>query len=104
VTTVDREQVLEALTRDLAAAGPRYAIVHVAREERLELRVDDAPSMWIRRSDLDGPDPDHVANVLDQVQDIVMESESEPWPPCPVHYHPLDPQPAGAWVAWRQAP
>jgi hypothetical protein len=56
--------------------------------------------MWITQWAL-GDGEEGLANVLDQVQDVVMESETEPWPMCPLHYHPLDPRPARGWVAWR---
>jgi hypothetical protein len=47
---------------------------------------------------------DHVedlANMLDQVQDVVMESTHERWPMCPGHDHELSARPGGGWVQWQ---
>jgi hypothetical protein len=117
MTVLDPRRLQEALVRDLAAAGERYTIVRATRkrahvtgypglagsyekdDELLELRVDDQPDMWFDSSHVE--DLDDLRAVLDQVQDVVMETTTEPWPRCPWHYHPLEPWPKDAWIVWR---
>jgi hypothetical protein len=44
---------------------------------------------------------EHLAGLLDQAQDVVMESTHERWPMCPAHDHELVPRRGGDWVEWE---
>jgi len=51
-----------------------------------------------------GPDRlEQLADLLDQVQDVVMESTAELWPLCPLHDHqdPLLLREAQDWIEWQ---
>jgi hypothetical protein len=112
---LDPQRVHDALVRDLSTAGDRYALVRATREqpaargypflldmlaagEGFELRVDGQPDMWF---EAEIEHPGHLQAVVDQIQDVVMETETEPWPRCPLHYHALQPWPVRGWIVWR---
>jgi hypothetical protein len=118
VTALDIDRVVTSVSRDLATAGPRYLLTRVPREkampdvvlgalggstaalddEVLELSVDGDPAMWSAPWGV--ADADQLCGFVDQIQDVVMETETEQWPMCPLHNHVLLPDAHHGWVAW----
>jgi hypothetical protein len=97
---VDFQRLHDALAHDLAAAGSRYTAVRTGESGgRCEIRVDDRCDLWFASARI--RDPDDLQALLDEVQDVVMETETEPWPLCPSHYHSLEPWPDRDWIVWR---
>jgi hypothetical protein len=77
--------------------------MHVALGEPADtsivLKVDGAAAMWL----VFWSAQDHaeqLADLLYQAQDVVMETTTEMWPPCPSHDHFLRPERAREWVTW----
>ncbi len=93
-----RDDHLRKLTDDLAAAGPRFSFSTEGPLPGLWLCADGKPRMQLDFFPLHGSE--ELANLLDQVQDVVMETLAEMWPPCPMHDHILDPRPGDDRVEW----
>ena len=118
------EKVMTCLEDGLRHAGPQFSIgttrvppgVRMLRRavtgfgQSLPPAIDTAISVRIDESEAmtlvfhSGLDPiEQLADLLDQVQDVVMESRAELWPRCPLHDHqdPLLPRPDQEWVEWE---
>ena len=64
------------------------------------LSVDGHETMWLEF--WSKPDHlEHLADLLEQAQDVVMETTHERWPVCPGHGHELLPRPHDDWIAWE---
>jgi hypothetical protein len=80
--------------------GSLHAALGEPAETAIALNVDGDAVMWLEFwSGLDHVE--QLADMLDQVQDVVMESTHERWPKCPAHDHELSPRQRGDWVAWE---
>jgi hypothetical protein len=79
--------------------GSMHAELGEPAETAIALKVDGDVVTWLEFwSGLD-----HVkglADMLDQVQDVVMEATHEQWPMCPGHDHELSLRPRGGRVEW----
>jgi hypothetical protein len=71
----------------------------IPRETVLALEIDGVELMWIVLWLTEDP-IDELVDAVDQVQDLIMESETEIWPECPFHRHPLIPEADTDWVSW----
>lgn len=93
---LDLPRVEAALVHDLGRAGSRYSIAWSADGAWLELLVDGEPDMWFQPEQV----REALGAVIEQIQEVVMETETELWPLCPGHRHELHPEPMGDWFAW----
>jgi hypothetical protein len=79
--------------------GSMHAALGEPADTSIVLKVDEAEDMWLvfwsRRDHAE-----QLADLVDQVQDVVMETTTEMWPRCPFHDHLLRPDPDRDWVAW----
>jgi hypothetical protein len=116
------EAIMADLADDLRTAGPRFSLAIVptwpgaqqlrrfALAKGLPLGEPDDLGISLRVDGDDdtqlvfwtGLDPvEQLADLLDQVQDVVAETLAEMWPLCPMHDHMLSPTPSGDHVAWQ---
>lgn len=112
MTLPDLEQVAQWLRHDLQLAGERYSveIVDTPRffvdltfshaDRAIAIRVDEKTDMLVQIWHSDDW-PDELAGAMDQVQDVVLENETELWPKCPLHRHLLMPSARPGRVVWE---
>lgn len=80
--------------------GSMHAALGEPADTAIALRVDGSTHMsLVFWSGLDHVE--QVADLLDQVQDVVMEATHERWPKCPAHDHELLPRQGDGWVEWE---
>jgi hypothetical protein len=80
--------------------GSMHAALGEPADTAIALRVDGFENMsLVFWSGLDHLE--HLAELVDQVQDVVMETTHERWPKCPAHDHELLPRLRGEWVEWQ---
>jgi hypothetical protein len=101
MTRADLTEIAALLNRDLRTAGDRYrAVVQGSRDPDIAIQVEGTTTMWFHLSQADDW-LDHLASVIHQAADVVIEDSTEPWPECPDHRHPLIPRPRGGRVVWE---
>jgi hypothetical protein len=80
--------------------GHMHAALGEPADTAIALQVDGTAVMWLEFwSGLDHLE--QLADMVDQVQDVVMETIHERWPMCPHHDHELVPRPGDEWVEWE---
>ena len=80
--------------------GSMHAALGEPADTAIALRVDGFENLSLEFwSGLDHLE--HLAGLVDQVQDVVMETTHERWPKCPDHDHELLARPRGEWVEWE---
>jgi hypothetical protein len=90
------DQPPEAVKRMM---GFMHAAMGEPADTAIVLQVDGVAVMWLEFwSGLDHLE--QLAHLMDQVQDVVMETSHEQWPKCPAHEHELLPRPGDKWVEW----
>ncbi len=65
---------------------------HGTGDQSLPTRTDQSGNL--------GFDAEAGAHLADMLREDVMEHFERPWPECPVHHRPMDPQPVGATGSW----
>jgi hypothetical protein len=93
----DSDRLPEAVKRLM---GSMHAALGEPADTAIALHVDGfavvSLEFWSGLDHLE-----HLADLLDQVQDVVMETMHERWPKCPAHDHELLARPRGEWVEWE---
>jgi hypothetical protein len=107
------ETIVTLLSRDLRVAGDRYSLEigppprHISAllgppspDAVIAFSADGMVCMWLHFWRTDDW-LEELASAIDQVQDEVMEHETELWPECPLHRHSLTPRPRDGRVVWE---
>jgi hypothetical protein len=92
---------LDALPEEVKRLmGYMHAALGEPAGTAIALKVDGVAHIWLEFwSGLDHVE--HLADLVDQVQDVVMESTHERWPKCPAHDHELVARPGKESVEWQ---
>jgi hypothetical protein len=109
------ERFAACLRDDLRCAGRQFSIEFTSpspfarmitsalgepADTAIELRLDGVAVMslefWSGVDHLE-----HLEGLMNQVQDVVMESTRERWPMCPDHDHELVPRAGKEWIEWE---
>lgn len=79
--------------------GSMHAAMGEPADTSIVLKVDEAETMWLEFWS-DREHGEELADLINQVQDVVMETTTEMWPLCPDHGDCLRPERDRDWVTW----